>query len=457
MVATALSEDFAIPWAANLYLQRMQLNDPRVINGWAFFDWANSAYYLVISTTVFPLYFMGVSPAHFQLGPFHLTSGSLYSFSVSGAYVLIAILTPVLSGIADYSGRRMHYLRLFTLIGAAGCIGLFFFHSEATVWIGIIGFMLGTIGAAGGLVFYDSYLPLIATEDKYDEVSAKGYAYGYLGSVLLLIFCLVLIQKPAWFGLDHPTLPSRISFALVGAWWLGFSQITFRRLPKDSPRKAEAHIFLKGWHELGRVWRHVRQDVHVKRFLTSYFFYIAGVHSVIYLATVFADTVLGFEKAELIVTILLLQLVAIPGAILFARISGAYGNKRSLLIQLFIWILICLGAYATTVKWQFFLLAGLVGLVLGGIQSLSRSSYAKLLEGNKEDPTSFFSFMDVLSKVAIVSGTFIFGLVNALTGNMRLSVLSLAAFFLVGIGFMLFVSDWRIHTAAKPDVAEPVR
>lgn len=424
----------------------MQLNDRRVINGWAFFDWANSAYYLVISTTVFPIYFMSVSPADIPVGPLLLSNSSLYSFSVSAAYILILFLTPILSGIADYSGRRMYFLRLFTLIGASGCIGLFFFNGPQAVWIGTLAFMLGTIGAAGGLVFYDSYLPIIASEDQYDQVSAKGYVFGYIGSVLLLIVCLLLIQKPEWFGISHATLPSRISFVLVGMWWIGFSQITFRRLPPDAPHKAERQMLSKGWLELRRVWQTIRQDAHVKRFLTSYFFYIAGVHSVIYLATLFAGSVLGFEKTELIITILLLQLVAIPGALLFARVSKAYGNKASLLIQLVIWMLICVGAYLTIEKWHFFTLAGFVGLVLGGIQSLSRSSYAKLLEGRKEDPTSFFSFMDVLSKLAIVSGTFIFGLVNAITGNMRLSVLALAFFFLIGIGFMALVSRTRINT-----------
>jgi len=424
----------------------MPLNDRRTITGWAFFDWANSAYYLVISTTILPIYYLSVSPDTVSFGSSQVANSTLYSFSVSAAYILIAFLTPILSGIADYSGRRMHYLRLFTIIGATGCVGLFFFVDEHTLWIGTSAFILGTIGAAGGLVFYDSYLPLIATEDRYDQVSAKGYAYGYVGSVLLLLFCLAMIQRPAWFGIDHPTLPSRISFVLVGLWWLGFSQITFRRLPKDSPRHPGAGILAKGWQELGRVWQKVKHDTHVKRFLASYFFYIAGVHAVIYLATLFADTVLGFETAELIVTILLLQLVAIPGALLFARVSKAYGNKASLLIQLGIWILICVGAYLTQRKTEFFLLAGLVGMVLGGIQSLSRSSYAKLLEGRKEDPTSFFSFMDVLTKLAIVSGTFIFGLVNAMTGNMRLSVLALGGFFLLGMAVMSTVSTLRINT-----------
>ena len=424
----------------------MQLNDKKVINGWAFFDWANSAYYLVISTAIFPIYFSAVANEEINILGGVISNSALYSFSVTAAYLLIAALSPLLSGIADYSGRRMYFLRFFTLIGAIGCISLFFFSSASTMWIGTAAFILGTIGAAGGLVFYDSYLPLIASEDQYDRVSARGYAYGYLGSVLLLIFCLVMIQKPFLFGITSDTLPSRISFVLVGLWWFGFAQITFNRLPPDDRIPGAGNLFKKGWDELVHVWHKIKEDRHIKRFLASYFFYIAGVHTVIYLASLFASQVLGFESSELIITILLLQLVAIPGALLFAWISKLKGNKFSLLIQILIWILICAAAYATTEKWQFFTIAGFVGLVLGGIQSLSRSTYAKLLEDRKDDPTSFFSFYDILSKLAIVSGTFIFGLVNSITGNMRMSVLTLILFFVMGLIMLTRVDKRRINT-----------
>ncbi|HUR30531.1 MAG TPA: MFS transporter [Saprospiraceae bacterium] len=423
----------------------MQLNDKKIINGWAYFDWANSAYYLVISTAIFPIYFSNVSNAQINIAGSTISNSALYSFSVSAAYILIAFLSPLLSGIADYSGRRMFFLKSFTIAGAIGCVALYFFHSPETMWIGIFAFILGTIGAAGGLVFYDSYLPLIATEDQYDRVSAKGYAFGYFGSVLLLIVCLAIIQKPDLVGITSPTLPSRISFVLVGLWWLGFSQITFNRLPPDIRKVSAGNLFQRGWSELAKVWNNIKHDKQIIRYLTSYFFYIAGVHTVIYLASLFASKELGFEDAELIITILLLQLVAIPGALLFAKLSKIKGNKFSLLVQLFIWILICLGAYLTTEKWHFFTIAAFVGLVLGGIQSLSRSTYAKLLEGRKEDLTSFFSFYDVLSKVAIVSGTFIFGLVNSITGSMRNSVLFLALFFLIGLFTLMQVDKRRIN------------
>src|SRR5687768_12140270 len=266
----------------------MLLNEKKVIKGWAFFDWANSAYYLVISTTIFPIYFSNVAAAQIEIGGLTLSNSAVYSFSVSAAYILIAFLSPLLSGIADYSGRRMLFLKMFTLIGALGCITLFFFRSPETMWIGTIAFVIGTIGAAGGLVFYDSYLPLIATKDQYDKVSAKGYAYGYVGSVLLLITCLAIIQKPDLFGITDNTLPSRISFVLVGIWWLGFAQITFNRLPPDIPIANAKNLFQRGWTELMNVWNKIKLDKQILLFLASYFFFIAGVHTVIYLASLFA-------------------------------------------------------------------------------------------------------------------------------------------------------------------------
>jgi UMF1 family MFS transporter len=444
MVVVVAREPEAI--CGKLYLHPMILNDRKTIRGWAFFDWANSAYYLVISTTIFPLYYSHYSSETISIAGTEVSNASLYSFSVSAAYILIAMLSPLLSGIADYSGRRMFFLKFFTLQGASGCIALYFFHSPETMWIGITAFIIGTIGAAGGLVFYDSYLPLIASEDQYDRVSAKGYAYGYFGSVILLIICLVMIQKPEIAGITDPSLPSRISFILVGIWWIGFSQITFHRLPKDQRTIGGVDWLKRGWLELLSVWDNIKHDQHVIRFLLSYFFYIAGVHTVIYLASLFAGQELGFQDTELIITILLLQLLAIPGALLFARVSHWKGNKFSLSIQLIIWVVICAGAYATTEKWQFFTLAGLVGMVLGGIQSLSRSTYAKLLEGRTGDLTSFFSFYDIISKIGIVSGTLIFGLVNSVTGSMRNSVLFLITLFILGLAVLATVDKRRINT-----------
>lgn len=408
-------------------------NDPRTINGWALFDWANSAYSLVISTAVFPIYFVANTPDLIPIGSWEIPNSSLYSFSVSFAYVLIAILSPFLSGIADYSGRRKFFLKMFTLIGSLSCIGLYFFTGAPSLWVGVSTFILATLGFAGSLVFYDSYLPQIATEDQMDKVSARGYAYGYFGSVLLLVFILFMINSPATFGFTDTGTPVRVGFALVGFWWLGFAQITFKRLPKDSAAIFSKGILLKGFHEVKKVFNVVIRRPRLLRFLLGFFFMSAGVQTVVYLASTFAEKELRFEAAELILIILLLQIVAIAGAYLFAWLSSRIGNKGGLLTAVGIWVLICLAAYFIQDKTQFYFLAGGVGLVLGGVQSLARSSYGKMIRHYENDLTSFYSFYDVVYKTSIVMGTFVFGAVNHITGGMRASILTLAIFFIAAM------------------------
>ena len=423
------------------------LNDKKVINGWAFFDWANSAYFLVISTAVFPIYYISITSETIDVFGTEISNSSFYSYIVSFSYIIIACLSPILSGMADYSGRKKMYLKLFTWIGGIACIALFFFTSESRTGLGSLAFCLATIGAAGGIVFYNAYLPEIASENNYDKVSAKGFAFGYIGSVLLLIFCLLMIQKPEWFGITSSTLPSRIAFALVGIWWIGFAQITFKRLPKDNPIIGTvSNIARKGINEFLGVWQIIKKQPTIIRFLLAFFCYSAGVQTVIYLASIFASKELNFETSQLIFTILIIQLVAIFGAYTFAYVSKLFGNKFSLMIQLIIWIFICIGAYFVTKTIQFYIIAGLVGLVMGGIQSLSRSTYSKLLKNQTDDLTSYFSFYDVLYKGSIVAGAFLFGLVEQLTGGMRNSVLVLGLFFLVG---MLILASITIQPGFK--------
>jgi len=413
-------------------LTKAALNDKKVINGWALFDWANSAYFLVIATAIFPTYYDRVLSGSISILGNEMPSTAVFSYAVSFSYVVLALLSPLLSGIADYSGRRKYFMRLFTIMGSLSCVLMVFFSSKETAWLGTTTFIVSTIGAAGALVFYDSYLPQIASEDRMDAVSARGYAYGYIGSVLLLCVCLAIIMFPDAFGITSSTLPSRIAFVLVGVWWLGFAQITFRRLPADI-RVQGTDYLSKGVRELKLVWQKLRTRPDILRFLAAYFFYNAGVLTVIYVATLFAQTELGFETAQLITTVLLLQIVAIGGAFLFARVSKIFGNKAALMTMVIIWIVICLGAYFVTSNTEFYLLAGLVGLVLGGIQSLSRSTYSKLLDNMTSDLASYFSFYDILTKISLVIGTFLFGLAIQITGNMRSSVLVLSALFIISL------------------------
>ncbi len=417
-------------------------NDKRIINAWALFDWANSAYALVISTAIFPVYFIKNTPDIIDLLGLTFTNTSLYSFSVAFSYILIAILSPILSGIADYTGKRMFFLKVFTFMGSLACMAMWFFSGESHIWLGTSAFILATVGFAGGIVFYNSYLPLIVTEDRYDSVSAKGFAAGYVGSVILLLFILSMVLKPDWYGIIDDRMPARIGFVLVGIWWLGFALITFKYLPKDDKISNNENVLKKGFQEIKKVAGELRTKRNVRKFLMAFFFYSAGVQTIIYLATPFAEKILNFEPSEMIIIVIVLQLVGIVGAFLFAAVSDRIGNKLAIVLMVIIWLFICISAHFCNDKTLFYVIAAAVGMVMGGIQSVSRSTYSKMIDDDSPDVTSYFSFYDVLYKVAIVAGTMAFGIVDNLTGDMRYSVLALAVFFLISL-FILFKTDFK--------------
>lgn len=404
------------------------------------FDWANSSYALVISSAIFPAYFLSVTTASISVGGAQMPNSSYYSFIISIAYIIVAIVSPILSGMADYSGKRLYFLRIFTWIGSLACILLFFFRGMGTLWLGTAGFMLASIGFTSSLVFYNSFLPVISSDDRYDKTSARGFAYGYVGSVILLIINLFVIEKKEWFGIEDTGFAVRLAFIMVGLWWLLFAQIPFRRLPSDSTAKFGKGIWHKGYHELLKVWNKLKTQVHLRRFLLAFFFYSAGVQTVLYLAATFAKAELKFDGSELVLIILILQLVGLVGAYLFSGLSRIKGNKYSLMTMLILWILVCIGAYYTYTKTQFYFIASGVGMVMGGIQAISRSTYSKLMDENETDVTSYFSFYDVLEKLAIVVGTFSFGYIDLISGGMRNSVLILIVYFAIGIAILSTVS-----------------
>ena len=282
-------------------------------------------------------------------------------------------------------------------------------------------------------------MPEVAHPEQQDRASAKGFMYGYFGSVLLLILNLLMIQKPDWFGISTG-MASRISFVLVGLWWIGFAQITFRRLPNDIfHKKPEKDYIWKGFRELKIVGKEINNYPTLKRFLTAFFLLSIGVQTIILLATIFGSTELGLGTINLIVTVLLIQVVAIFGAWFFSNVSQKYGNFKALKITVLIWILVCLAAFMlhkdlSNVDILFYGLGGVLGMVLGAVQSLTRSTYSKLLP-ETEDHATYFSFYDVTEKIAIVLGTFVYGLLYALTDSMQWSVLCLGIFFI--ISFML--------------------
>ncbi len=422
----------------------MQLNNSKIINAWCMYDWANSVYSLVITSAIFPIYYNAVTTSasgsdRIDFFGWDVSNSVLYSYSLSFSFLFVAAILPILSGIADYEGQKKFFMKIFVYIGSLACIGLYFFTGDNIEWA-IICSVLASIGYSGSLVFYDAFLPEIATEDRFDKISAKGYSLGYIGSVLLLIVNLVMIEMYDVFGFADKGIATRFAFLTVGLWWLAFSQITFWTVPdnvrKTSPKKS---ILTEGYKELRKVWRAVRKEKMTKLFLLAFFFYNMGVQTVMYLAATFGAKELKLESGELIMTVLIINLVAIGGAYMFAHLSKLRGNKFSLLTMVFIWIFICLGAYFVYNSMEFFVLAFVVGLVMGGIQSLSRSTFAKLIPENTIDHASYFSFYDVTYNISIVVGTFSYGLIDQITNSMRNSTLALMLFFFVGLGFLLLL------------------
>lgn len=425
----------------------------KLIRGWAMYDWANSVYSLTIATAVFPIYYEAVTANEngnmIQLFGREYVNTALYSYALSFSFLMVAFISPLLSSIADFRRNKLSFLKFFCAIGSLSCAALFFFDAQH-ILLGLTAFIVATIGFSGSLVFYNAYLPEIASEDIQDKVSAKGFSYGYVGSVILLILNLLIIQKPDWFGLSDAGQGSRLSFVMVGLWWFLFAQVTFRALSKFEKLRQSSHInspadgnLWGGYLELKKVLMQLRHLPVLRQFLLAFFFYSMGLQTVMYIATLFGSKELHMETSALILTVLIIQLVAIGGAHLFAFLSSRIGNIKTLIIAVIIWIGICLGAYYTYEQWQFYVLAFVVGSVMGGIQALSRSTYSKMLP-ETEDHASYFSFYDVTEKLAIVIGTAGYGLIEELTGSMRNSALGMILFFTLGLLVLLNLTRYSL-------------
>jgi UMF1 family MFS transporter len=424
----------------------MQTAPKKVVNGWAMYDWANSVYNLVITTTFFPAYFAAVTGPQnerFKDGISFLgrrfVNTELKDYTLAFAFLLIAVFSPILSSIADYKGNKKNFMRFFCYVGAASCSLMYFFDADH-VTLGLICFMMAGIGFYGSQVFYNSYLPDIAAEADMDKVSARGYSMGYIGSVLMQLIGFALVM-----AMPNSALPLKITFVLVGLWWFGFAQITFRVLPisSKSDRAAKKHVLANGFFELKKVWDQVVHLPVLKRFLAAFFFYSMGVQTVMLIAIDFGLKILHLEDMKLIITAVLIQLVAIAGAVGMSKLSAKLGNITVLILTVILWISVCIAGYFMQTELHFYIIASLVGLVMGGIQSLSRSTYSKLMPETK-DTASFFSFYDVTEKLAIVIGLISFGFIEGFTGSMRNSILVLIAFFALGLIFLLFT-----HAADK--------
>lgn len=434
-------------------MQTFQKGDKKILQAWTFYDWANSVYSLVVSSSIFPLFY----GALFRLEgkttyPFfgvEIPMESVVSYVTAIGFVFIAIFSPILSGVADYLGNKKFFMKLFCYLGAFSCCMLYFFELQNFA-LGLFFYALALIGFWGSLVFYNSYLPDIAYKEQQDSVSAKGYALGYIGSVILLIINLGMIMNYTYFGFENEIHAMRISFVLVGLWWFGFSQITYSKLPDfRNASKMNSSVFTLGSKELQKVRKQISNLPVLKGYLVAFFVYSMAVQTVMIIAAYFGEKEVQWDSDEqrtigLIVSILLIQLIAVIGAFITSKVSEKIGNIKTLIGINMMWIGICIYAYFVVTANDFYVAAAFVGLVMGGIQSLSRSTYSKLIP-DERDTTSFFSFYDVTEKIGIVLGMSIYGLVTQLTGKVQNAILFLVVFFVVGV-FLLF----RLQRIYKP-------
>jgi UMF1 family MFS transporter len=425
------------------------LNNPKTVRAWYMYDWANSVYALVITSSIFPIYYEAVTSSggndRIQFLGYTVPNSVLYSYALSFSFLVVAVILPFLSGVADYTGRKKAFMKFFVWMGGMSCIGLYFFDGITMLWWGILCSVLASIGYSGSLVFYNAFLPEIVSEDRYDATSAQGYSMGYYGSVILLVICLMLIMNFDTFAFSSEGSATRFAFLLVGAWWIGFAMIPFAFLPENTRNdRLSGNVWSKGYQEISKVWKSLSQHPDLKRYLLAFFFYNSGVQTIMYLSTLFGTDVLKLESAKLITTILIIQLVGAVGAWSFSRLSFNRGNQFALVTMLVVWCFVCIGAYVITTEYQFYILATIVGLIMGGIQSLSRATYSKLIPERTHDNASYFSFYDVTYNLSIVVGTFSYGLIEQITGSMRNSALFLIIYFIAGMVLLISVKSTDI-------------
>jgi UMF1 family MFS transporter len=416
-------------------------NNKKTIWAWCMFDWANQSYNMVITSTIFPAYYVAVT-TNAKNGNMVSFFGHKYVNTVLSTYILglsyliVVAILPILTSIADYKGNKKAYLQAFTWLGGLACAGLFFFKQDSALELPMICFGLASIGYCGGFVFYNSYLPQIATVDQQDAVSAKGFIYGFAGSIVVQLICFIVILKPGLFGITEVNyLPAQISFLIVFFWWIGFAVIPFIMLPKGEPNAGshKYNVLTGGFKELAKVFGKIRKMPLLKRFLSAFFFYSVGVQTIMLVAASFAAKELHMKDEDLITIILIIQVVAILGAVITSKSSARFGNVSTLIGLVTIWTILCCLVYFIANASQFYVAAFAVGLVMGGVQSLSRSTYSKYLPENIPDTASFFSFYDVTEKMSIVVGLFCFAKVEDMTHEMRDSALALDGFFAIGL------------------------
>ncbi len=419
----------------------------KLLHAWAFYDWANSVYSLVIASAIFPIFYGTLTIVRDDQGfviddtvqflGFEINNVSLISYITALAFLVVSFISPLLSGISDYVGNKKSFMKFFCYLGGLACIGLYWFTLEF-LWFGLLCYFLALLGFWGSIVFYNSYLPDIAYPDQQDKISAKGFSLGYIGSVILLVICLGMIMNYETFGFENAGVPTRLSFILTGVWWIGFSQYTYYHLPKGNKKQnLTKDVVFNGFKELKFIWYSLQHQLRLKKYLVAFFTYSMGVQTIMLIATYFGieEIIWGDQDPTigLIISILLIQLVAVAGATGTSRLAIRIGNIKTLIYLNFFWIAICIYAFFITTPQQFYIAAGCVGLIMGGIQALSRSTYSKMIPEGTLDTASYFSFYDVSEKIGIVIGMVLYGVMAQITGSLRNAILFLIFIFIAGV------------------------
>lgn len=402
----------------------------RKIFSWALYDWANSAYATTVIAGFFPLFFK----QYWSDSLTHVESTLRLGLANSVASLVIVLLAPVMGAIADRGSYKKRFLLFFTVLGSTMVCGLFL--AEQGEWLfAVILYILATIGFSGGVTFCDSLIGNVSNEEQSDQVSAYGYALGYLGGGLMFGFCVVLTQWPDSFGLSDAAEAVKYSFVLVGIWWMLFSVPLFFYVPEPRAAADETglHSVSAGLRQLVDTFHEIRNLRIVFTFLVGYWFYIDGVDTIVRMAVDYGMS-LNFDSGQLIIALLVTQIIGFPSAIVFGIIGNRIGPKAGIMIAIFVYILVTLWASVMSQVWEFYALAVAIGLVQGGIQSLSRSFYFRIIPKNKT--AEFYGFYNMLGKFAAVIGPALMGWIGVLTNSPRLSILSIILLFAIGAIFL---------------------
>jgi MFS transporter, UMF1 family len=422
------------------------------LRAWAMYDWANSAFQTTIIAAVFPIYYSRVVAA--DLPPAAATSR--FAWATTIAILIVAIVAPLLGAIADFAAIKKKLLAVFLAIGA-GATAAMFWISRGDWQLALVLFVIGNVGVAGSIVFYESLLPHLVSEDQLDRVSSAGYAVGYLGGGALLAINLLMIQKPELFGIPDAGVATRLSFVSVAVWWTVFSIPLFRRVP-EPPRRLEpdeeptANILVTGWRRLVETFRELRRYRQAFLMLLAFLLYNDGIQTMIRMATTYGSEI-GLPENAMITALLMTQFIGVPCAFLFGAVAERIGAKTAVFAGLSVYSVITILAYYTTTATHFFLLATLVGTVQGGTQALSRSLFASMIPRHKS--SEFFAFFSVFERYAGVLGPAVFAWVVSRTGSGRSAILSVLVFFVLGAFILTFVDvdeGRRAARAAEADV-----